>query len=226
MNKTAVTKDIIHFSSLDSTNEWLKREDVPAGTIVRADMQTHGRGRGDHSFASPEGGLYFSCLLKGLSGEVSMLLTPKAAASVCMALEEECGLKPSIKWVNDILIDGKKVCGILCEHVGNKYIVGIGINTSTELLPEELKTTAGGIGNVSKDALIEKIADILFAPMAKDVLLAEYSRRLGTLGKKVSFLYEGTEMTGTVKGINEYCNLIIETDDAFVTLSSGEIKLI
>ncbi len=225
---------LIHLKSVDSTNNYIEKNALPAGTIVWADSQTAGRGRGSHSFSSPEGGIYFSCLFKEgketsnghLSPNDSNLLTPKAALAVCMALEEICRLEPRIKWVNDVFLEGKKVCGILCEHIGNKYIVGIGINTSAERLPEELKQSAGGIGDVPKRIIIKRISELLFSSMTDAGILSGYSRRLGTLGRMVSFLYEGEERTGTVTGINESCNLVIQTDSGIVTLSSGEIMTI
>ncbi len=225
---------LIHLRSVDSTNNYIEKNPLPAGSTVWADAQTAGRGRGNHSFASPEGGVYFSCLLKEgsktgngfLAPCDAVLLTPKAAVAVCLALEEICGIRPEIKWVNDIFLNGKKVCGILCEHIGNKYIVGIGINTSDENLPEELKETAGGIGEVPKRKLIKKITEMLLAPMDDDRIVSEYSKRLNTLGKTVLFSYDGKEMKGSVKGINEYCNLLIDTGNSTVTLSSGEVHIV
>ena len=224
----------IHLKNIDSTNNYIEKNPFPPGTIVWADSQTAGRGRGDHKFSSPAGGIYFSCLFKEgketekgyLLPHDAILLTPKAAVAVCSALEEICGLKPGIKWVNDILLDGKKVCGILCEHIGDKYIVGVGINTSSSALPEELRSIAGGIGEAPRKELVKSIAKKVFDPMDDETVVSEYSKRLSTLDKKVSFLYDGKEMTGTVTGINKNCNLIINTGSAEITLSSGEIRMI
>ena len=224
---------LIHLDVTDSTNEYLKREDLPHGTIVWADRQTAGKGRGDHSFESPAGGIYFSCLLKALSPEDALLLTPKAAVAVCIALEELLRLEPKIKWVNDILLRDKKVCGILCEHYKDMYIAGIGINVSSAYLPEELQSIAGGICDASgeemtyeqKETLVRRISEILSAPMEKDCLIIEYEKSLNVLGKTVRFTLDGKEKTGACAGINEYCNLIIKTDQGTVTLTSGEISL-
>ncbi|MBO4819380.1 MAG: biotin--[acetyl-CoA-carboxylase] ligase [Firmicutes bacterium] len=224
----------IHLKSIDSTNNYIEKNHFPPGTVVWADTQTAGRGRGDHEFSSPPGGIYFSCLFKEgketekgyLLPHDALLLTPKAAVAVCSSLEEICSIKPGIKWVNDILLDGKKVCGILCEHIKDKYIVGIGINTSASTLPEELKATAGGIGEAPRKTLVKSIAKKLFDPMDDETIVSEYSKRLDTLGKNVSFIYDGKETTGTVTGINESCNLTIRAGSATVTLSSGEIRVI
>ena len=237
--------EIIRLGSVDSTNEYILKEDHPEGTVVLADSQTKGRGRGEHSFASPEGGIYFSCLLKGCSEDDppsyarlapydAALLTPKAAVAVCTALEELLGLEPGIKWVNDIFLGGKKVCGILCEHAGNSYVAGIGINVKSSSLPEELREKAGGICDGTEEPLSDemklriagRISDIIFSPMCADRVREEYEKRLIVKGKMVSFTLDGKEMTGIAEGINCACNLNIKTPGGTVTLSSGEIRLL
>lgn len=238
---------MIHLYSVDSTNDYLERKDLKAGTVVLADMQTKGRGRGDHKFSSPEGGIYFSCLFKDesasceggpkgayLNQKDAALLTPKAAVAVCSVLEEVCGLSPKIKWVNDIYINGKKVCGILCEHKGEKYIAGIGINILSNELPDSLKTTAAGIfdGYIVEDPegirseLAERIAEFMYKEIGPKSIVSEYEKRLNVLGKDIRFTFEGEMMTGKVLGINEYCNLIVRTNEKDLTLSSGEIEII
>ena len=222
---------MIHLSSVDSTNDYILREDYPSGTVVWADSQTAGRGRGDHRFASPEGGIYFSCLLKDLSFEEALLLTPKAAVAVCMALEDICGLSPRIKWVNDVLLEGKKVCGILCEHYEDRYVAGIDININGNDLPGDLRGIAAGIGDglsaeIPKEKIIVRISDILLSPMSADTVREEYGRRLSVAGRYVSFTYDGKEKTGVAAGINENCNLLVDTPEGRIALSSGEITLL
>ena len=120
------------YKSLRSTNDTAKikaAQGAPEGTLIIAESQTDGKGRGDHKFYSPHGGLYMSLILRPAFEDFT-LITPAAAAAVCRALESlgfECG----IKWVNDIYKDGKKVCGILTEaNVNDGWaVLGIGINT-------------------------------------------------------------------------------------------------
>jgi len=125
-----ITKE--YYKILPSTNDAAKKkaaEGAPEGTVIIAESQTSGKGRGDHKFYSPKGGLYMSLILRPAFSDFT-LITPAAAAAVCRALEN-LGFDCGIKWVNDIYKDGKKVCGILTEaNVNDGWaVLGIGINT-------------------------------------------------------------------------------------------------
>ena len=150
--------DILRYEELDSTNNEAKRLIAAArladnvgsvyGTVIIAEKQSAGRGRRGRSFASPGlGSVYASFVFPPPERPAEQLITALAAVAVCEALEKEAGLKPVIKWVNDILIDGKKVCGILAESVPMAVILGIGvnINVSEDDLPEELRGVAGSV---------------------------------------------------------------------------------
>ena len=127
--------DWVHLEETDSTNRVAKelaRQGAPHGTVVSAKRQTAGRGRLGRRFCSPEGGIYLSVLLRtDLPPEDRALLTPMAAVAVCRTVERLCGVRPDIKWVNDLYLEGKKVCGILCERTGDAVIVGVGLNLKT-----------------------------------------------------------------------------------------------
>lgn len=178
--------NIYVFDELDSTNEYAKElaaKGAPHGTVVMARRQSAGKGRLGRSFYSPEGGLYMSVIIRP-DFDVSKvgLVTTAAAVAVAEAIDETALKKADkegsgcsanrealIKWVNDVYLDGKKVCGILAEGVSTNHtktsaaassgtidtiILGIGINTSTEGFPEELSSIAGAVtGNYSKDEL-------------------------------------------------------------------------
>ena len=144
------------FESLDSTNNYLKKlasGGAAEGTVVIADEQTAGRGRMGRSFASAPGcGIYMSMLLRpeGCTADCAPGLTAVAAVAVCRAIEKVCGRAPGIKWINDLYLRGKKICGILCESSVkdgrvNYAVLGIGLNVTTraEEFPEELRETAG-----------------------------------------------------------------------------------
>ena len=145
------------FETLDSTNTYLKKlaaEGASEGTVVIANAQTAGRGRMGRSFASAQGlGVYMSLLLRpDCAASCAQSLTANTAAAVCMAIETVSGVKPEIKWVNDLYLKGKKICGILCESAvsGDKLdyaVIGIGLNVITrpEDFPEERRHTAGSI---------------------------------------------------------------------------------
>lgn len=137
------------FETTDSTNiraKSLARSGAEDGTLVLAEKQTAGRGRRGKSFFSPKGGgLYMSLVLRPGEGSCDIqLLTIAAATAVCLSLEKLAGIKPQIKWVNDIYLDEKKLCGILCEKNSDTdaVIVGIGINLAGEVFPQELEGIA------------------------------------------------------------------------------------
>lgn len=161
------------------------------------------------------------------------LITPAAAVAVCKAIEKMTDIKPLIKWVNDIFVGGKKVCGILSEcFTVNKttYIaIGIGINLTTAEFPEEL-TQAASLGiNCEKEKLSSLIADSIteYINLPDNInILDEYRKRLFVIGKTVNYEKNGILHTATVEGINDFCNLIVKNDDGSVDfLSSGEISI-
>lgn len=151
------TADRIHvFKTVESTNLTAKKmalDGAPAGTVVIAEEQTKGRGRMGRSFYSPpDGGIYMSFILKPrFDVAKSVLITTAASVAVCKAIEKVTGISCRIKWVNDVYLGDKKICGILTEAVTDfesgqiDYIVcGIGINYSTAF-PEELSGIAGSL---------------------------------------------------------------------------------
>ena len=133
---------IICLEETESTNTYLKNlaATAPDGLAVIARRQSGGRGRVGRAFASPEGGLYLSMLLR-LDAEPGAL-TACAAVAVRRAIKAVCGLDADIKWVNDLLLGGKKVCGILAELVDGAVILGVGLNVNTGALPPEVPNAA------------------------------------------------------------------------------------
>lgn len=162
------------------------------------------------------------------------LITPAAAVAVCDVLKRKHSISADIKWVNDIFLDGKKVCGILseCFSVGGKTLiaVGIGINLSTEIFPDNLPQ-AGSLGiSCGKTELARNISEFILQyaenPDEK-FILSEYEKRLFVTGKTISFKENNEQYSAVVRGINDQCNLIVELPDKTVkTLSSGEISII
>ncbi|MDD2189806.1 MAG: biotin--[acetyl-CoA-carboxylase] ligase [Eubacteriales bacterium] len=147
------------FKSVESTNLTCKKmalEGAPYGTVVIAEEQTKGRGRMGRNFYSPSmSGIYMSFILEPrFDMTKSVLITTAAAVAVCKAIEKVAGISCRIKWVNDIYLEGKKICGILTEAVSDfesgqieHIVLGIGINYSTAAsdFPEELRETAGSL---------------------------------------------------------------------------------
>lgn len=224
----------VHFESLDSTSSYARRnaEALPLPCIITASHQTSGRGRTGKSFFSPKDtGLYMTLLIK--ANPKASLITPAAAVAVCKAIEKLTDISPSIKWVNDIFVGGKKVCGILSECFcigGATYIaVGVGINLTTAEFPEELKQAASLGIDCRKDELstliTEGIAEYINSP-DDDIIRDEYESRLFVIGKTVNYEKNGIPYTATVEGINNSCNLIVKNDDgSHDILSSGEISI-
>ena len=167
---------VYHYDTLDSTNTQCKRlaaEGVESA-VVTADCQTAGRGRMGRRFQSPPGlGLYLSVLWRtGLAAGTLPMITPLAAVAVCRAIEGVCGLRCGIKWPNDLLLGGRKVCGILTESAFRPdgtpdwVIVGIGVNvsqTADDFSPDvaaiatSLRHQLGR--DVSRDALAQALVE-------------------------------------------------------------------
>jgi len=139
LNTKVIGKDIYYFKSLSSTNMLAKKlikDGVEEGAIVVSDIQLNGRGRKKRNWFSPEGGLWFSVVLyPHIPLERGMLLTMASSVAIVQGIKETTGLHPVIKWPNDLLINEKKVCGILTELDAemdriNYAVIGIGINVN------------------------------------------------------------------------------------------------
>lgn len=231
--------DIVVKEITDSTNTDAARiaKDAPHGTVVIADAQTAGRGRLGKSFFAPKGGIYMSVILKlGLAFSDAVLVTTAASVSVCKAIEAVSDVQPQIKWVNDILLDGKKICGISCEAVSScemidSVILGIGVNFSAQEFPEELRDTAGVLfekPTVSRNQLIAEILKNILSD-TKDLssrnFIDEYRKRSAVLGKSIRYLENNVWSNAEAVGIDENGGLIILENEKRKTLVSGEITL-
>lgn len=236
--------------SLDSTNKAAKSMaslDAPHGTVIIATKQTGGTGRRKRSFSSPEGGIYMSIILRPESFFLKnhMLITPFSAICVCKAIEDLTGFTPSIKWMNDLYLNGKKICGILSE-AGSDFdtgelefiVVGIGINFNSDLkdFPTDIRSTIGHLYNkgqetISKNQLIAKIIDMLLSPSAiseKDII-DEYKKRMHMLGTTITIKPSGNEKGAEMISQSNlvYKAKAIDVDangKLIVELPSGEIK--
>ncbi len=174
----AVEREPVILEEIDSTNRWLKDavlKGAPDGMVVIARKQSSGRGRFDRSFSSPEGGLYYSQLKRNFPGGEDMVkITQLVAVAVRRAIIESAGIAPDIKWINDLYVRGRKICGILCESVSigseNHIIVGIGVNVNTVLedYPEELRDKIGSLAMIKGEKLdIDAVAGALTRQLDK-----------------------------------------------------------
>lgn len=253
LNTSILGQNIISFEEIDSTNTYMKNElknesgKITDGTVVIAERQTCGRGRMGRSFISDEGkGIYMSVLLsKDIPNEISLRITPIAAVAVVDAIEEMCqknGKSLSdvkIKWVNDIYINQKKVCGILTESVYGlrkdglaDHVVGIGVNLYGKKMPAEIEKIATSF---EKEGVVfkreEMIAEILnklekrIEKINSDDFLEKYKRCSNILTKRINVLSE-TPYIATAIDINEMGALIVEKEDGTrITINTGEVSV-
>ncbi len=224
----------IHFNSIDSTSTFARNncDSYSLPLLITADSQSDGRGRRGNSFYSPDKtGLYMTLLFE--ASESFDLLTPGAAVCVCKVLEEDYGVFPKIKWVNDLFLNGKKVCGILTERFvsGGKTLtaIGIGINLEASAFPSDLPFAGSLNIECDKNELAEKIGNSVLKineSLDKQFILSEYKKRLSTTGQYVGYKLNGTEYSGFAADVNDQCNLIVKNDDGTTSvLSSGEISI-
>lgn len=228
----------------DSTNLAARRlaaEGAPDGTVFYTLRQSAGRGRLGRSFASPEGGLYYTMLLDAAEvPEQDLLLTPAAGLAVCRALERICALHCGIKWPNDLLLEGKKLCGILVEGfaAGERrcLALGIGINVNTDAFPPELREIAVSIRQVTgRETDIAALAGALTVELDKTLpaarggsgaLLKEYRERCLTVGHEIFVIQNGECREATALGVNEDYSLAVRfADGQEAAVSSGEVSI-
>ena len=232
------------YETLDSTNQEAKRllaAGEPCPMLLLAEEQTAGRGRRGRGFYSPAGeGLYMTLALQPRAAlSQATLLTAAAAVAVAQAVEALTALACQIKWVNDVYLDGKKLCGILTEASGSfeadalsSVCAGIGVNVRTRDFPEELAGRACSLWPraVSRNRLAAEIAVRLLnfaADLGARDFLEEYRRRSLVLGKAVTFTRGGGERRALAVGIGENGELIVRYDDGREeALNAGEVRLL
>lgn len=233
------------YDTIDSTNDEAKRqwkENKKAPCLFVSDEQTGGRGRRGRSFYSPKGtGIYMSLLLQPATGlEDAVHITTATAVIVARHIRAFTGVDIGIKWVNDLYLADKKVCGILTEAIMEPdmteppaVVVGIGINLSTEVFPEELTEIAGGLGfkgeMASVNSLIAQITDDLleFADNMQDCTYVEEYRKMSiVLGREIRYNEGDVLMRARALDIDSEGGLMVELPDGSVkVLKTGEITV-
>lgn len=243
-------RDRIHYyESIDSTNNqahFLADSGAPQGTVVIADMQTEGRGRMGRSFHSPAGaGIYLSVILRPQCPAAKLMhLTCAAAVAMCDAVESATGLRPGIKWTNDLVWGTKKLGGILTElsldAKGNAAyaIIGIGINCCQEQadFPEDIRDIATSLAAVTGKpidrsrvaaAMVEALsamADALLREKAS--IMEQYRKDCITVGKAVS-LVKGEEVRhATATGVDDDGALLVTFPNGHQeVINAGEVSV-
>jgi BirA family biotin operon repressor/biotin-[acetyl-CoA-carboxylase] ligase len=224
--------------SVDSTNDEARRRaqtGAPDHTVVAAERQTGGKGRRGKSFYSPRGsGLYMSVLIRPkINLTDATLVTCRVAVAVARAVEKYTDEDVQIKWVNDIYIGGKKICGILSEAASDlesgevEYIVvGIGVNVSTRDFPAELRAVAGALPEgVNRNELMAGILNELDQVLFADVM-EEYKKRSCVIGRMIEVIHPDKRETVAAVDIDGEGHLIVrDSMGRLKALHSGEISI-
>lgn len=238
---------IQYFDTIDSTNTRAKQlalQGAPHGTVLIADQQTMGRGRMGRQFISPQGmGIYMSVILRNhVPVEQQMHLTCAVAVAACDALESAVGIRPAIKWTNDLVCGNRKIAGILTELVTTPTetctIIGIGINCHQQEgdFPEELGGIAGSLTMVTGNAVSRTsiTTALLWALLRMDQqllprkaqILQHYREDCITIGKSISILRMDTVRHGVAVGIDEDGALLVRFPDGHLeTIATGEVSI-
>lgn len=228
---------------LESTNQTLRElaeGGEPEGTVVVAEEQRAGRGRLGRGWASPRGGLWFSVLLRppgppADAGVLSLL----AGVAVARSLRNELGIRSSLKWPNDVLVEGKKLCGILSESrsgPGLDYVVlGFGINANflVSALPEDLRRSAISVKEVLREpvdrlAILRSILNDLerlygaFLAGGSAGIISEWKELAVTLGRQVRVETATGLVEGRAEDVDGSGALLVRTPEGPVTVSAGD----
>ncbi len=241
-------KNLYYFDQTGSTNADIKRlaeENAPQGTMALADMQVDGRGRRGRSWSSPKGtAIYFSLLLRpAVTPNQAPMITLLMALAVAKAIEETCGLEAKIKWPNDVIVNGKKVCGILTEmsletDFIHFVVIGTGINVNQESFLEELKDRATSLylekgRKVIRAELLEQVLlhfesyyNTFLEEKSLGFLMEEYNSLLVSVGQEVQILDPQNTYTAVSKGINDKGELLVTcSDKTEKAIYAGEVSV-
>ena len=247
-------ENVFYYEETDSTNTRAKeyaKSGGEAGSVFLAKSQTKGRGRRGRAWISPnEGNIYFSILLRpNISTQEASMLTLVMGYAISLAIEEETGLLVQIKWPNDLVIAGKKVCGILTEMSAKmqsvEYVViGAGVNVGMESVAPEIQDVATSLklenakkANVDEDISIQKLFACILQKFQEqyEIFLEDrdlrsickgYNDRLVNVGREVVILEKDKEYTAKATGINPQGELLVEKQDGTKeAILSGEVSV-
>lgn len=255
LSATAISKylkvdcNVEVFNSLNSTNDWLKdiaQKGEKEGKVIVAKTQTCGKGRLGRSFYSPDNsGVYFSVLLRPtIHADKAVLITTCAAVAVAESIDAVAGNPTEIKWVNDIFLNGKKVCGILneatfdLETYGLQYVVlGIGINVTSPKngFPNDINNIAGSIfenNDILPDTKSRLIANVLnrffyyYKNIENKEFITVYRDKFYLKNKPIYVLRGNERKTAIAREITDDFGLLVEYNDGTKeVLNSGEVSI-
>lgn len=238
---------VYYEEEMDSTNNVAKklaREDAVEGTLVVTDKQTSGKGRLGRVWESPAGtGIWMSLILRpNILPQFASQLTLVAGLNMCEAIEEVTGLKAMVKWPNDVVIEGKKICGILTEMSAemegiNYIVVGIGVNVNMKAFPESLPYASSLALQGGKEYSRKQIIKVFLEKFEKDYneykqktdlesIKQRYEEHCITLHKKVKLIKKSEEVVAEAIGINKEGALHVKYEDGTIEdVLSGEISV-
>ncbi len=233
------------FETVDSTNKIAKEMALQGAEeykLVVARTQSAGRGRLGRKFFSYNGGLYLSLVLRPkIKPQDTILITTAAAVAAAEAIERFSKRKAQIKWVNDIYVDNKKVCGILTEGAFDaesgelqSVVLGVGINMLKCDFPEEIRDIADGLldeKSLTSQQIAELIVDFcksfmeLYVNLEAREFIRLYRERSWLTGKTVEYIKDGLSKKGKVLGIDDNAALVVESEGEELHLTSGEVTI-
>ena len=239
--------NIVYDEKMDSTNTQAKRlgeEDAENGTVVIAEQQTAGKGRRGKTWVSPLGNCYFTVLLRpDVHADRASMITLISALALAQAVEKVMDLETMIKWPNDVIANGKKLCGILTESSSdleyiNYVVVGIGVNCNQTEFPEEIREIASSIcletgRTVDRTRLLaeffncfEVCYETFLETEDLQGLVEDYNARLINRGKEVKIVEKEQETVLKAIGVDQHGGLIVEdAEGKRRSIISGEVSV-
>ena len=222
---------IIKIDEIDSTNEYCKKYVFDDDIVVVAERQISGKGTNGRSFVSEKGGLYISLLKKyenfDFANTFSIMIN--ACVAVCKTVEA-CGLKPTVKWANDVLVGGRKICGTLIENrLGADNVctsvVGIGLNVNNEL-PDELKEIATTLSEQKGRKLsLTLVRGRLIRNLKKQYTVEDYKSYVDWFGQEVYLDSNGERISAKALDVDADGSLVCEIEGQIKKISSAEMRL-
>ena len=240
LNTRIIGKNILWFASVTSTNEVARQaaqNNAAEGTTIIANEQTAGRGRLNRTWTSPKGTIAISIILRPDASRINQLIM-MSSLGVTRAISKVTGLKPQIKWPNDVQINGKKVCGILIENgwhgkILSYAVIGIGINVNFDPLDyPDIAATATSLSKetgcvVSLPDVVRNVLTEFDTVYTSDSgIFEEWRNNLVTLGQQVRATSGNTIYEGTAEDVDRNGSLILKTkDNTLVKISMGDVTL-
>lgn len=222
---------ILYLDEIESTNDFCKANDDGQDLIVVAKSQSKGCGTKGRSFLSQDGGVYLSVMrhYTDLFARDAFKIMINTAVAVCKTIEN-CGLSPTIKWPNDVLINGKKVSGTLIENAFSgdrvaRSIVGVGLNVNNSLAPEIEKIATSLSQEKGKKLDLEQITDGLIIALKDEYSVDDYKKYINWFGSIVTLIKGDEKFVATAKDVAPDGRLICQIDDKETYVSSGEVTL-